>query len=85
MPYLTSETASAFTERARPARLVENSADLKQTWVALIAAARCFGAAPLRFAAKLLFADESERRAELFVLDNRGLRDLAHFIEGSIC
>lgn len=29
--------------------------------------------------------DEGERGTELFVLDNRGLRDLASFVEGPIC
>ena len=35
-------------------------------------------------ATKLLVADEGERGTELFVLDNRGLRDLANFIEGAV-
>ena len=37
-----------------------------------------------RLATKLLFADKGERGAELFILDDRGLRDLANFIESSI-
>ena len=50
----------------------------------LIAAARGFGAAPFGFTAQLLLADESKRGTELFVLDNRGLRDLANFVKGPI-
>jgi hypothetical protein len=39
----------------------------------------------LGFAAQLLLADEGECGAELFVLNDRGLRDLTNFIEGPIC
>jgi hypothetical protein len=35
-------------------------------------------------ATKLLVTDEGERGTELFVLDNRRLRDLANFAKGSI-
>jgi hypothetical protein len=35
-----------------------------------------------RLATQLLRADEGERGTELFVLDDRGLRDLANFIKG---
>jgi hypothetical protein len=38
----------------------------------------------LRLATQLLFADERKRSTELFVLDDRGLRDLANFIEGAV-
>jgi hypothetical protein len=38
----------------------------------------------IRFATKLLAEDEGERRAELLVLDDRGLPDLAGFIESPI-
>jgi hypothetical protein len=62
-----------------------SSADFKQTRVALITAAWGFGAAPLGFAAQLLLADEGECGAELFILHDRGLRDLTNFIEGPIC
>ena len=48
----------------------------------LIAAAR--PTAMLGLATQLLVADEGERGAKLFVLDNRGLRDLAKFVEGAI-
>ena len=64
------------------AGLVESSADLEQTRVALIAAA--WSTATLRFATQLLLADEGERGAKLFVLDNRRLRNLAKFVEGPI-
>jgi hypothetical protein len=75
----TDETAPLFLPSGRqPARLVESSANLEETRVVLIAPARCLGAAPLGLATKLLLADEGERGAELFVLDNRGLRDLAN-------
>jgi hypothetical protein len=50
--------------------------------VALIAPTRT--AAALGAATQLLLADESKRSPELFVLDDRGLRDLANFIEGAI-
>jgi hypothetical protein len=40
--------------------------------------------ATLRLATQLLFADEGKRGAELFVLDDRGLRDLTNFVEGPI-
>jgi hypothetical protein len=40
-------------------------------------------AGPLRLATQLL-ADKGEPDAELFVLDDRGLRDLANFVEGPI-
>ena len=73
-----------FTERARSTRLVDVSADFKQPCIALIAAAWGLGAAPFGFAAQLLLADESKRGPELFVFDNRGLRDLADFDEGPI-
>jgi len=46
----------------------------------LIAPAR--STATFRLATKLLFADKGERGAELFILDDRGLRDLANFVEG---
>ena len=69
---------------ARPARRTAQPT-LKQTRVALIPVARCFRAAPYGFAAKLLLADEGERGAELFILHDRGLRDLTNFIEGPIC
>jgi hypothetical protein len=36
------------------------------------------------FTAKLLIADKGKRGTELFVLDNRRLRDLANFVKGSI-
>src|SRR5271169_3397808 len=52
--------------------------------VVLIAAARGAIAAMLRLATQLLRADEGERGTELFVLDDRGLRDLANFIKGPI-
>jgi hypothetical protein len=52
--------------------------------VALIATARGAIAAMFRLATQLLVADEGERGAELFVLDDRGLRDLAHFVKGPI-
>ena len=48
----------------------------------LIATAR--STATLRLATQLLLADERKRGAELFVLDDRGLRDLAHLVEGPI-
>ena len=57
---------------------------LEQTSIALIAPARCFRAAPLRSAAKLLLADEGERSAEPFVLDNRALVNLLDCIEGPV-
>ena len=60
------------------------SADFKQTSTALIAPARCFRAAPLWLAAKLLLADEGERGAEPFVLDYRALIDLLDLVEGSV-
>jgi hypothetical protein len=41
-------------------------------------------AAASRLAPQLLVADEGERGAELFVFDNRGMRDLANFVEGPI-
>ena len=50
----------------------------------LIAAARSAIAAMLGLATQLPVADEGERGAKLFVLDNRGLRDLAKFVEGAI-
>ena len=45
----------------------------------LIAPAR--PTAMLRFAPQLLVADKGKRGAELFVLDDRGLRDLAKFVK----
>ena len=48
----------------------------------LIAPAR--STATLRLATQLLLADEGKRGAELFVLDDRGLRDLANLVEGPI-
>ena len=42
-------------------------------------------AAMLRLPTKLLVADESKCGAKLFVFDDRGLRDLANFVEGPIC
>ena len=48
----------------------------------LIAPAR--STATLRLATQLLLADKGKRGAELFVLDNRGLLDLANFVEGAI-
>src|SRR5271170_6893216 len=71
-----------FTERAWPARLVESSADFKQTRVALIAPA--WSTATLRSAAQLLLADEGERGAKLFVLDDRPLVDLLDLVEGAV-
>src|SRR5271170_8381243 len=71
-----------FTERAWPARLVESSADFKQTRVALIAPA--WSTATLRSAAQLLLADEGERGAEPLVLDNRPLVDLLDLVEGPV-
>ena len=50
----------------------------------LIATARGAIAAVFRLATKLLVADKGERGAELFMLDDRGLRDLANFVEGPI-
>ena len=50
----------------------------------LIATARGAIAAMFRLATKLLFADKGERGAELFVLDDRGLRDLANLVKGTI-
>ncbi len=50
----------------------------------LIATARGAIAAMFRLATQLLLANEGKRGAELFVLDNRGLRDLTNFIEGPI-
>ena len=38
----------------------------------------------LGLATQLLLADEGERGAELFVLDDRGLRDLANLVKGPI-
>ena len=38
----------------------------------------------LGLAAELLVADKGECSAELFVLDDRGLRDLANLVEGPI-
>ena len=49
-----------------------SSADFKQTRVALITSPR--PAATLRLATQLLLADEGERGAEQFVLDNRSRR-----------
>jgi hypothetical protein len=46
--------------------------------------APAWATATLRSAAQLLFADEGERGAELFVLNDRGLRDLTNFVEGPI-
>jgi hypothetical protein len=37
--------------------------------------------ATLRLATQLFLADESKRGAEVFVLDDRGLRDLANLIK----
>jgi hypothetical protein len=48
-----------LTERAWPARLVEGSADFKETRVVLIAAPRCFRPAPLQSTATLLLADKA--------------------------
>jgi hypothetical protein len=56
---------------------------LKQTRVVLIATARGAIAATLRFTTQLLL-DKGKRGAELFVFDDRGLRDLAHFVKGAI-
>src|SRR5215469_14433061 len=50
----------------------------------VIASARCTIAATLGLATQLLVANEGKRGAEMFVLDDRGLRDLANFIEGAI-
>ena len=50
--------------------------------IALIAPAR--PTATPRSAAQLLFADKGERGTELFVLDDRALRDLANFIKSPI-
>src|SRR5262249_9628747 len=38
--------------------------------------------ATLRLATQLLVADKGDAGLELFVFDNRGLRDLATFVEG---
>ena len=38
----------------------------------------------LGLATQLLVPDQGERGAELFVLNNRSLRDLANFVEGPI-
>jgi hypothetical protein len=46
--------------------------------VLLIAATRRTITAMLRLATQLLVANEGKRGTELFVLDNRGLRDLAN-------
>ena len=48
----------------------------------LIAPAR--STATLRFATQLLVTDKGKRGTELFVLDDRGLRDLANFVKGPI-
>jgi hypothetical protein len=50
----------------------------------LIATAWGAIAAMFRLATQLLIADEGDRGAKLFVLDDRGLRDLANFVEGPI-
>ena len=50
----------------------------------LITAPRCTITAMLGPATKLLVADEGERGAKLFVLDDRSLRDLANLVEGPI-
>src|SRR6516165_7021732 len=71
-----------FTERAWRARLVESSTDLKETRVVLIAPAR--STATLRPTTQLLVADEGKCGTEMFLLNDRGLRDLAIFIEGPI-
>ena len=62
----------------------KRSADFKQTRVVLIATAWGAIAAMFRLATELLITDEGERGTELFVLDNRGLRDLANFVKGPI-
>jgi hypothetical protein len=63
---------------ARSARR-KSSADLEETRVGLIAAAR--PTAMFGLATQLLLADEGERSAELFVLDDRAFEraDLAEF------
>src|SRR5215472_2306441 len=60
----------------------KSSTDLKETRVVLIAPAR--STATLRLATQLLLADEGKSGTELLVLDDRGLRDLANFVEGPI-
>jgi hypothetical protein len=46
--------------------------------------AGCFRAAPFWPATQLLLADEGERGAEVFVLNDRGLRDLTKLVKGPI-
>ena len=50
----------------------------------LVSAPRCAITATRGPATQLLLADEGERGAEMFVLDGRGLRDLAKLVEGPI-
>ena len=64
---------------ARPTR----SADFEEARVALIAAARGLPAADF-CSFDLLFADQGEDGAEPLVLDNRGLRDVAQLVEGTV-
>ena len=77
------ETAPrVFTERARPARLVESSADLEQPGILLIAPA--WPAALLRSTAELLVADHRQHRAQPLVVDNRPLVDLLDLVKGAV-
>jgi hypothetical protein len=81
--YNSSKPLPVFLPSGRgPLGSSKGSTDFKETRVALIAPAR--STATLRLATQLLLADEGERSTELFVLDNRGLRDLANFVKGPI-